>query len=128
MARVRSLSGRKAFQETYEQGVKRVGRLLVVYLMATEEDEMAVVASRKVGDAVRRNRAKRLLREALRREVFADPECKRRISESFFPTRNREAAAEGCLRVVAIARADILSVKCQAVCQELRDILCGIVS
>lgn len=48
---------------------QRAGRLAVVY--ARERDDtgparVAVVASRKVGTAVARNRAKRLLREAVR--------------------------------------------------------------
>lgn len=48
---------------------QRAGRLAVVYVRETERDDparIAVVASRKVGPAVARNRAKRLLREAVR--------------------------------------------------------------
>lgn len=48
---------------------QRAGRLAVVYLRAADHDgpaRLAVVASRKVGTAVARNRAKRLLREAAR--------------------------------------------------------------
>ncbi len=49
---------------------QRAGRLAVVYVRAAEHAgpaRIAVVASRKVGSAVARNRAKRLLREAARR-------------------------------------------------------------
>lgn len=51
----------------------RPGQLLVLHARATERDaatRIAVVASRRVGTAVRRNRAKRLLREAARREAW----------------------------------------------------------
>jgi ribonuclease P protein component len=52
---------------------KRAGRLAVVHVrwhQDRSEVRVAVVASRKVGGAVRRNRAKRLLREAARRVAW----------------------------------------------------------
>lgn len=48
----------------------RAGRLVVVHARRRDDDEgcrLAVIASRRVGNAVRRNRAKRVLREAARR-------------------------------------------------------------
>lgn len=48
---------------------QRAGRLAVVYVRERDANgpaRVAVVASRKVGTAVARNRAKRLLREAIR--------------------------------------------------------------
>ena len=43
----------------YEEGVKHVGRLFVLYLYPGDDLARAVVASRKVGGAVTRNRAKK---------------------------------------------------------------------
>lgn len=51
---------------------QRAGRLVVVHLRPRDDDavRLAVVASRKVGSAVARNRAKRLLREAARQVAW----------------------------------------------------------
>lgn len=73
----RSLVSKSEFQQIYEQGAKKVGRFVVLYLLIPDSDRAsgragaldlarAVVASKKVGNAVKRNRAKRLLREAFR--------------------------------------------------------------
>lgn len=48
---------------------QRAGRLLVVHALTREDVDtprVGVIASRRVGGAVQRNRAKRLLREAVR--------------------------------------------------------------
>lgn len=52
----------------FREGRRRAGRLAVCHVRAREAGptRVAVVASRKVGKAVARNRAKRLLREAAR--------------------------------------------------------------
>lgn len=51
------------------RGTRRGGRHVVVHLIDRRDDgptRIAVVATRRVGNAVERNRAKRVLREAVR--------------------------------------------------------------
>lgn len=67
--RVRTLVSPWQFRHCYDTGRKIVTRYSVVFLRAAVEPDglrVGVVASRKVGGAIRRNRAKRLLREAAR--------------------------------------------------------------
>jgi ribonuclease P protein component len=56
------------FGEAYAQGRRFVGRFMVLWLREAEDAalRLGVVAGRKVGEAVVRNRAKRRLREAFR--------------------------------------------------------------
>jgi ribonuclease P protein component len=64
------LRRRADFERTYQNGKRLVNPLFVAFVRATSEGRLRVafVASRKVGGAVQRNRAKRLLREVFRRE------------------------------------------------------------
>jgi ribonuclease P protein component len=52
-------------QRVYRQGTRSQGARVVVFL-APGEGGLAVVAARRVGGAVQRNRARRILREAWR--------------------------------------------------------------
>jgi ribonuclease P protein component len=56
------------FRGAYEHGRKFVGRFVVLYAMddSSAGRALGVVTSRKIGGAVVRNRARRLLREAYR--------------------------------------------------------------
>jgi ribonuclease P protein component len=60
---------RAEFQQVYERGVRTHARFMTLFILANNlpVTRLGVAATRKVGDAVRRNRAKRLVREMFRR-------------------------------------------------------------
>ena len=62
------------FREVYRSGSSYHGTLMTLVSLARQDDHgrVAYVASRKVGSAVKRNRAKRVLREAFRALPEAD--------------------------------------------------------
>jgi len=103
----------------YEAGVKRVGRLFVLYVYPGEDLARAVVASRKVGGAVKRNRAKRLLREALASRVQRVPGAVERIRSQFLP----DAPAGQGLWIVTVARVAIVGKRIPEVTEELDRLL-----
>jgi len=64
------------FELVYTQGRKLTNPLLVsFYLQQAPDSRVAYVASRKVGGAVQRNRAKRLLRAAFAAMLRASPDA-----------------------------------------------------
>jgi ribonuclease P protein component len=60
---------RADFEEIYKHGVKAGGRFMTLFLLRTDRpiSRFGVAATRKIGGAVIRNRAKRLAREIYRR-------------------------------------------------------------
>lgn len=73
-----SIRSRREFDAVYTHGVRRHGRYAVLFLLpadtraqflgpeGADEVRLGIVASRRVGGAVQRNRAKRVLRDAAR--------------------------------------------------------------
>ena len=61
------------FKRVYEQGARIPGRYLTLFLLpnALAVGRLGITASRKLGNAVSRNRAKRLIREVFRRNKVA---------------------------------------------------------
>jgi len=123
----RSLTRLAEFQKAYQTGRKLVGRYVVIYFLRGPDDARAVVASRKVGNAVARNRAKRLLREMLQAVIFEEPSCSARIT-ACCPSGSSAADAsddtnsvsenDSGLWVVAVARRAILDCDIHAVTAE----------
>lgn len=75
--RLRTLQHAWQFRRCYDAGRKLVANHTVIFLFAPPESDglrIGVVASRRVGGAVKRNRAKRLLREASRQVGSLWPE------------------------------------------------------
>ncbi len=103
----------------YGEGVKRVGRLFVLYLYPGADLARAVVASRKVGGAVTRNRAKRLLREAIRERIEKPAGAVAAIRERHLAD---PGAAEG-LWVVTVARTRMVGARLPEVSEELARLL-----
>jgi ribonuclease P protein component len=76
--RLRTLEHAWQFRRCYDAGRKLVANHTVIFLFAPPESDglrVGVVASRRVGGAVKRNRAKRLLREAARGAVGLWPDA-----------------------------------------------------
>jgi ribonuclease P protein component len=64
---------RAEFQEIYQKGVRVHGRYSTVFVLANQLPigRLGIAATKKLGGAVERNRAKRLIREVFRRNKVA---------------------------------------------------------
>ena len=65
---------RSEFQRVYEQGARIHGRYSTLFILPNKlaVGRLGIAATRKLGGAVQRNRAKRLIREVFRRNKIAD--------------------------------------------------------
>ena len=68
LPRTRRLRKRADFQRIYRNGIRVVGRFVVVFAVVgpTAKNRLGITASRKIGPAVTRNRCKRRIRELYR--------------------------------------------------------------
>lgn len=104
-----TLKNRRQFDLVYSQGRKCTSRALVMFHLGDAPDrQVAFVASRKVGGAVQRNRAKRLMREAFRRVTSTQP-----VPDGWF---------------VLIARVGILDLKSDMVARDLSTLMSSVTS
>lgn len=71
MRKTHRLKRKEDFAHVYETGRSTAGRLLVLYALQGEQGKVRIgfAAGRKLGSAVVRNRAKRLMREIARRRL-----------------------------------------------------------
>jgi ribonuclease P protein component len=72
-SRIERLRRRADYQQVYERGARVHGRLLTLFTLsnALPVGRLGIAATRKLGGAVSRNRAKRLIREVFRRNKLA---------------------------------------------------------
>ena len=71
--RVERIRRRADFQQVYEQGARIRGRFATLFVFPNRlgVGRLGIAATRKLGGAVERNRAKRLIREVFRRNKIA---------------------------------------------------------
>lgn len=69
LGRAERIRHRPEFERAYERGVRISGRFMMLFVVANggTAPRLGVAATRKMGSAVERNRAKRLARELFRR-------------------------------------------------------------
>lgn len=70
----RRIRRRTEFQEIYEKGARISGRYLTLFVLGRQggPSRLGVTATKKLGSAVERNRAKRVVREVFRQSDTPD--------------------------------------------------------
>jgi ribonuclease P protein component len=65
------LRGKREFSAVYKKGKSAAGRYVVVFYKKNglEHNRLGFLASKKVGNAVARNRARRLMKESVRTDI-----------------------------------------------------------
>jgi ribonuclease P protein component len=73
LSRIERIRRRVEYQAVYDRGEKVHGRYLTLFALGntTPVGRLGIAATRKLGGAVERNRAKRLIREVFRRNKLA---------------------------------------------------------
>jgi ribonuclease P protein component len=81
----RRIRRRAEFQKVFDRGQRIRGRFLTLLIASSQVSltRLGIVASRKLGDSVKRNRAKRLIRELFRQ--FDSPESLARVDIVVIP-------------------------------------------
>lgn len=104
------ITRRAEYQRIYERGVRTNGRFMTVFTLPnnTLVTRLGVAATRKLGGAVVRNRAKRLAREIFRRHKLTSP---------FDPAQGRG------LDVVVIPRREMLDAEFGSLEADYRSLL-----
>jgi ribonuclease P protein component len=69
LRRIERVRHRPEYEAIYEKGTRTSGRFMTVFVLPNGRDfvRLGIAATRKLGSAVQRNRTKRLVREAFRR-------------------------------------------------------------
>lgn len=68
MNKLQTIKSRKVFRVAYKRGERFASPLLVTYILKSRgrSNRIAAVASKKIGKATKRNRARRVIKEAYR--------------------------------------------------------------
>lgn len=73
LTREERIRRRADFQQVYARGVRLHGRFSIIFVLSNNRSvgRLGIAATKKLGGAVERNRAKRLIREIFRRNKIA---------------------------------------------------------